>query len=225
MAKERNLPSKTTLTTSDYIRVVGSDNASYKQLVSDVADTMGITYLGSFSASSDEDTIKSALTALNSAYSSEASSTTNKPKTVAFFRSGAWGFVGTAWIRSTTANMTVVRNDNGYTYFAKDVGGTQTVTLMPTRAEVDALATKVGNIVYYYKNVGTSYTSYVSRLEAFISNSDFPTERAFVGCMLAGSYHYVSGYLDASKNGGIVCINFNGGGLFRVSSGTVTQIV
>ena len=38
MAKERNLPSKTTLTTSDYIRVVGSDNASYKQLLSDVAD-------------------------------------------------------------------------------------------------------------------------------------------------------------------------------------------
>lgn len=40
MAKERNLPSKTTLTTSDYIRVVGSDNASYKQQVSNVANTI-----------------------------------------------------------------------------------------------------------------------------------------------------------------------------------------
>lgn len=42
MAKERNLPSKSTLTTSDYIRVVGSDNASYKQGISSVMTTMGI---------------------------------------------------------------------------------------------------------------------------------------------------------------------------------------
>lgn len=86
------------------------------------------------------------------------------------------------------------------------------------------LNSKVGNIVYYYKNIGTGYNSYVARLTELISDSEFPTERAFMGCMLSGSYHYISGYLDANKNGGIVCINFNGGGLFRVSSGTVSQI-
>lgn len=39
---EQNLPSKTTLTINDFIRVVGSDNVSYKQGISSVMTTMGI---------------------------------------------------------------------------------------------------------------------------------------------------------------------------------------
>ena len=65
MAKERNLPSKSTLTTSDYIRVVGSDNASYKQLVSDVAEKIIENYTGSSLAGSSQ-SVKSAIDALNS---------------------------------------------------------------------------------------------------------------------------------------------------------------
>ena len=42
MAKERNLPQKATMTTSDYIRVVGSDNASYKQSMNSVMGAMGV---------------------------------------------------------------------------------------------------------------------------------------------------------------------------------------
>ena len=103
--------------------------------------------------------------------------------------------------------------------------GTSNTQIATTKFVTDAIDGKMGGIVYYYRNIGTSYSSYTSRLEAFISNSNFPTEKAFVGCMLAGSYHYVSGYLDANKNGGIVCMNFAGGGLFKVSSGTVTQVV
>ena len=41
---EKDLAQKTSLTTSDYIRVVGSDNVSYKQLVSDVASKIIATY-------------------------------------------------------------------------------------------------------------------------------------------------------------------------------------
>lgn len=67
MAKERNLPSKTTLTTSDFIRVVGSDNASYKQLVSDVAKKIIEDYTGSSLAGSSQ-SVKSALDALNSKF-------------------------------------------------------------------------------------------------------------------------------------------------------------
>lgn len=37
---EKDLAQKSSLTTSDYIRVVGSDNVSYKQLVSNVAGVM-----------------------------------------------------------------------------------------------------------------------------------------------------------------------------------------
>lgn len=39
---EQNLPSKANLTTSDYIRVVGVDNASYKQSISDVMSDIGL---------------------------------------------------------------------------------------------------------------------------------------------------------------------------------------
>lgn len=40
---EKDLAQKSSLTTSDYIRVVGSDNVSYKQQVSSVMATMGVT--------------------------------------------------------------------------------------------------------------------------------------------------------------------------------------
>lgn len=39
---EQNLAQKSTLTTSDYIRVVGSDNVSYKQQISDVTASLNI---------------------------------------------------------------------------------------------------------------------------------------------------------------------------------------
>lgn len=39
---EKDLAQKTSLTTSDYIRVVGSDNVSYKQGISSVMQTMGV---------------------------------------------------------------------------------------------------------------------------------------------------------------------------------------
>lgn len=138
---EKDLAQKSSLTTSDFIRVVGSDNVSYKQLVSSVANATGSAYLGAFSASSDEDAVKQALSALKTKYSSESSSTENLPKVVSFMRSGAWGFVGVAWIRSTTVEMTAVRYTDGITYFGKDVSNTQTVITQPTRAEVDALTT------------------------------------------------------------------------------------
>lgn len=62
---EQNLPSKANLTVNDYIRVVGSDNNSYKQLVSDVAQKIIENYTGSSLAGSSQ-SVKSALDALNS---------------------------------------------------------------------------------------------------------------------------------------------------------------
>ena len=62
---EKNLTQKSTLTTSDYIRVVGSDNESYKQLVSDVAQKIIETYAGSSLAGSSQ-SVKSAIDSLNS---------------------------------------------------------------------------------------------------------------------------------------------------------------
>lgn len=62
---EKNLSQKTGLTPSDYIRVVGSDNVSYKQLVSDVAKKIIENYTGSSLAGSSQ-SVKSAIDALNS---------------------------------------------------------------------------------------------------------------------------------------------------------------
>ena len=43
---EQNLGQKSSLTTSDYIRVVGSDNASYKQGMQSVIDTINAKKVG-----------------------------------------------------------------------------------------------------------------------------------------------------------------------------------
>lgn len=40
---EKDLAAKSSLTTSDYIRVVGSDNVSYKQGIASVMSTMGLS--------------------------------------------------------------------------------------------------------------------------------------------------------------------------------------
>ena len=86
------------------------------------------------------------------------------------------------------------------------------------------LNSQIGSIQYYYKNIGTSYSSYVERLEAAIGQSDFPTGKAVVGCILSGSYHFISGYLDNNKNGFMTFGNFAGGGNFKISAGTATAV-
>ena len=62
---EKDLAQKSSLTTSDFIRVVGTDNVSYKQLVSDVAKKIVENYTSSSLAGSSQ-SVKSALDALNS---------------------------------------------------------------------------------------------------------------------------------------------------------------
>lgn len=62
---EKDLAQKSSLTVNDFIRVVGTDNVSYKQLVSDVAKKIIENYIGSSLAGSSQ-SVKSALDSLNS---------------------------------------------------------------------------------------------------------------------------------------------------------------
>lgn len=65
---EQNLPSKANLsvaTNGDYLRVVGSDNNSYKQLVNDVAKKIIENYTNSSLAGANQ-SVKAALNSLNS---------------------------------------------------------------------------------------------------------------------------------------------------------------
>lgn len=59
---EKDLAQKSSLTTSDYIRVVGSDNVSYKQPLSNVMATAGIVGISGITAgTAPKDFIKSCL--------------------------------------------------------------------------------------------------------------------------------------------------------------------
>ena len=62
---EKDLAQKSSLTVNDFIRVVGTDNVSYKQLVSDVAKKIIENYTGSSLAGSSQ-SVKAALDSLNS---------------------------------------------------------------------------------------------------------------------------------------------------------------
>ena len=61
---EKDLGQKSSLTVNDYIRVVGSDNASYKQLVSDVAKKIIENYTNSSLGGSNR-SVKNAIDSLN----------------------------------------------------------------------------------------------------------------------------------------------------------------
>ena len=65
LKQESTLTTKTTPAMSDLLRLVGSDDHSYKTLVSDVAKAIIETYAGSTVAGSAQ-SVKSALDALNS---------------------------------------------------------------------------------------------------------------------------------------------------------------
>ena len=64
--KESALPQKSSVATDDFVRVVGNDSSSYKQLVSDVAKTIIENYTGSSLAGSSQ-SVKSALDAQKNA--------------------------------------------------------------------------------------------------------------------------------------------------------------
>lgn len=71
---EKDLSQKSSLTVSDFIRVVGSDNVSYKQLVSDVAKKVIEVYAGSTLGGSAQ-SVKSAIDSLNSKTAQKGTST------------------------------------------------------------------------------------------------------------------------------------------------------
>lgn len=62
---EKDLGRKSSLSVNDFIRIVGTDNASYKQLISDVAKAIIENYSGSNVAGSNQ-SVKAALDSLNS---------------------------------------------------------------------------------------------------------------------------------------------------------------
>ena len=129
MAKERNLPSKTTLTTSDYIRVVGSDNASYKQLVTSVLALNGTFYDDSWKANADLNNFKA-----DGVYWI-SSSPTNAP-------TGLTWFPLAVIAREDTVRQIVISSGNAIHTRAFQSNAWGAWVKQPTRAEIDELNSK-----------------------------------------------------------------------------------
>lgn len=179
---EQNLPQKSTLTMSDFIRVVGSDNVSYKQLVSDVAEKIINTY-----ASNIVGKTRSVKSAIESR--SDVPATTNG--WLEYFTGIDFGTVTKEWAvvrgyNSPTGNANVffyvhtvayTLNADGtvnagaqtaYSYSGDIVIYTRRKSTgeewgawqkLPTRAEIDALNSKSQKIVSSNTNITLSLSA------------------------------------------------------------------
>lgn len=140
---EKDLAQKTSLTTNDFIRVVGSDNVSYKQLVSDVRDKFGVSYISSLAQLNTlVSNIGNGIPFVVGVYSTEL---------VSLFSQGG-SAAGSAQIFGTRRNATTLQYalwiynaDLTFTgTYNFSAGTVSNVFKNPTRAEVDALASDSG---------------------------------------------------------------------------------
>lgn len=144
---EKDLAQKSSLTTSDFIRVVGSDNVSYKQNMSSVMETMGLKYadLGSFSTQSALETaLNNKLTAMPTNSTASLRIATSAPfgvfqssgvTYICDLRKGGSATYASISLHGLGINAEIVGNKSSATWtFQKE----------PTRAEVDALASDSG---------------------------------------------------------------------------------
>ena len=150
---ETGLGAKTSLTTSDYIRVVGSDNNPYKQSVSDVKSTMGVTTLennmgSTLTSGTDLNTLTLSANErkIKIYHGQDITAMVNRPSAV----SNAWPFclelipIGTgATYTKQVLHIygTTGIPDNTYVRTQTYSGGTVWTNWvqLPTRAEIDAL--------------------------------------------------------------------------------------
>ena len=120
---EKDLGQKSSLTTSDYIRVVGSDNVSYKQSMTSVMQTMGCTRnIGNISD------LSSVPVGVGLGYFLSATGVTE-----------GWYLYNCASPASGSVELSLMGTTTKTMYICQLRSGNWTITKMPTRAEVDAL--------------------------------------------------------------------------------------
>lgn len=177
---EKNLAQKSSLTTSDFIRVVGSDNVSYKQLVSGVMTAMGLDAIKT--PASEVSNIDTATSTGFYKYGSGASGT--KPN------SSGGVLIVVAFNASYSQQVAIPYDTNNSSGVYKRVvySGTPTAwQLQPTRAEVDALKNRTlkGTL-----NAGSSKTFTLSDGAVVL-----------VGCNAANTTRqYVGWYIGSASN-------------------------
>lgn len=128
---EKDLAQKSSLTTSDFIRVVGSDNVSYKQLVSDVADK--VLTLGKSASTVGTISDLDAVIPFTTGY---ATFTASVSPTGA---QGAFWYSVIGWGTNSRTEITCIDVSGTVYTRVKDYSGWKAWVKQPTRAEVDAL--------------------------------------------------------------------------------------
>lgn len=150
---EKDLAQKSSLTVNDFIRVVGTDNVSYKQLVSDVAKKIIENYIGSSLAGSSQ-SVKSALDALNSNFKGltvtsvriSGEKTINVPNNyrgVFFILTSNTSYCGAYFLAATGAGVVI----NKAIAAASSIGfsgGTNTFTITPPSGTFEMMFLNIG---------------------------------------------------------------------------------
>ena len=159
---EKDLAQKSSLTTSDFIRVVGSDNASYKQVLTSVLDTFNTNLpIRQLSASSfvNLDTQLSAISA-DIRYFSTVNGTDGPNSrnrwTVIGFNNGTSTYAF-QWAMTFDGRLYERHKSNSSTWSAW--------VTQPTRAEVDALNSKTSG-------AGTAENQYCSYSYTYIKRGN-----------------------------------------------------
>lgn len=194
---EQNLAQKSSLTKSDYIRVVGSDNVSYKQILTAVAKTITDYELNSADSAvnlvsgDDLNNFKTAGT-YRSSGSGVSAGVVNTPTTTAGYLLLVLNVSTSFTVQiAITANSPSVTYKRAYRVSNTTWGAWEQI---PTRAEVDALAK--GHVSF----AGTAGDTPTTLIQNGLSNGNIPYNQAFVARISAGYYFWAVGHFYISSN-------------------------
>lgn len=177
---EKDLAQKSSLTTSDYIRVVGSDNVSYKQGVPSVLAGMGLSLYytdtnSTSDGSTDSDRYKMSFQRVMTTFSN-SSPTANRAYPIMVVTSGtsAGTFVGVVNVTSTAMRFLVSYGNSNYS--GQFVRSSNTINLfesIPTRATLS-----IRSVTWAYTIDANSNTN--TNLYTLINN-DLPSGATCLG--------------------------------------------
>ena len=156
---ENTLPSQESVALTDYVRVVGENGVSYKQLVSDIAKTIVESYSGT-SLLGQSQSIQEAINKIYPVGSIYMSTQSTNPGTL---------FGGT-WARIQGRFLLAAGTSESTTYAAGATGGTKNVTLIEHSHGMGTISISASNISHTH-GIGNGTTGQNARHTASHSHT------------------------------------------------------
>ena len=173
---EQNLGQKSSLTTSDYIRVVGSDNVSYKQPLGDVLYAGGVRYKEFATGTAFSDFADSCNIGITFSYNRYPTQSSDAPSTLAsercavvVYRTSSDEIVISAVVFNNASEPT--------TYVRRRFGSWGNWVKQPTRAEIDALNSKTTGTIVKYSGISGGTLDFMGLSR--IGNTVFASARLY----------------------------------------------